>query len=244
MRSARLCILAFALLALPFALGACVSGVNGSVDVAAGSSTSDASTVNGSVNIGANAKADKASTVNGSIHIAEHAKVGHADTVNGGITLGGSATAESLTTVNGHITLEKNATVSGNVEAVNGALNLAAGSAVNGELTNVNSHITVDGAHIGQGITTVNGDIDITGNAVIDGGIKVKKPSDNGVLGIHFGTDDIPRIVIGAGATVNGPLTFERPVKLYISDQAHVSGPITGAQAVKFSGNAPPASGS
>ena len=57
MRSARLCTLAFALLALPFALGACVSGVNGSVDVAAGSSTSDASTVNGSVNIGANAKA-------------------------------------------------------------------------------------------------------------------------------------------------------------------------------------------
>ncbi|HEX5953445.1 MAG TPA: hypothetical protein VFY94_09745, partial [Rhodanobacteraceae bacterium] len=71
MRSARLCILAFALLALPFALGACVSGVNGSVDVAAGSSTSNASTVNGSVNIGANAKADKASTVNGSINIAE-----------------------------------------------------------------------------------------------------------------------------------------------------------------------------
>ena len=55
MRSARLCTLAF-LLALPFALGACVSGVNGSVDVAAGSSTADASTVNGSVNIGANAK--------------------------------------------------------------------------------------------------------------------------------------------------------------------------------------------
>jgi len=102
----------------------------------------------------------------------------------------------------------------------------------------------VDGAHIGQGITTVNGDIDITGNAVVDGGIKVKKPSDNGVLGIHFGTDDIPRIVIGAGATVNGPLTFERPVKLYISDRAHVAGPITGAEAVKFSGNAPPASGS
>ena len=58
MRSARFRILAMALLALPFALGACVSGVNGSVDVAAGTSVSDASTVNGSVNLEANAKAD------------------------------------------------------------------------------------------------------------------------------------------------------------------------------------------
>jgi len=79
---------------------------------------------------------------------------------------------------------------------------------------------------------------------VVDGGIKVKKPNDNGLFGIHFSSDNIPRITIGAGATVNGPLTFERPVKLYISDQAHVAGPITGAEAVKFSGAAPPASGS
>ena len=244
MRSARLCTLALALLALPLALGACVSGVNGSVDVAPGSSTHDASTVNGSVNVGANAKADKASTVNGSIHIADGAQVGDASTVNGGITLGEHATAGSVDTVNGRVTLDKNATVSGDVTAVNGALSLASGSAVNGKLTNVNSHITVDGAHVGQGITTVSGDIDITGNAVVDGGIRVKKPNDNGVLGIHFGTDNVPRITIGAGATVNGPLTFERPVKLYVSDQAHVAGPITGAEAVKFSGNAPPASGS
>jgi hypothetical protein len=84
--------------------------------------------------------------------------------------------------------------------------------------------------------------MDITGNAVVDGGIKVKKPEDNGVFGIHFGNDNIPRIVIGPGATVNGPLTFERQVQLYISDQAHVSGPITGAQAVKYSGATPPSS--
>ncbi len=243
MRSARLYAYVFALLmASPFALAACVSGVNGSVDVAAGSSVSDASTVNGSVHVQAKAKADKASTVNGSIDIAEGAQVGDASTVNGHVTLAQHATAGSVDTVNGGITLGANATVTGDVTAVNGALNLAAGSAVNGALTNVNSHISIDGAHVGKGIPTVNGDIDITGDAVVDGGIKVKKPNDNGVLGIHFGGDNIPRITIGPGATVNGPLDFERPVKLYISDQAHVAGPITGAQAVKFSGATPPAS--
>ena len=242
MRSARLCSYAFAVLVFSLALAACVSGVNGSVDVAAGSSVSDATTVNGSVHLGAKAKAHKASTVNGSVELADGAQAHEIGTVNGHVTLGQHASAGSVETVNGAVTLETGATVSGDVTAVNGALKLESGSAIKGSLTNVNSHITVDGAHIGNGITTVNGDIDVTGNSVVDGGIKVKKPNDNGVFGIHFDSDNIPRIVIGPGATVNGPLIFERPVHLYISDQAHVSGPITGAQAVKYSGSTPPSS--
>lgn len=242
MRHARLFSHAFAIFAFPLALAACVSGVNGSVDVAAGSSVSDATTVNGSVHVGAKAKADKASTVNGSVELDAGAHAGEVSTVNGHVTLGQHASAGSVDTVNGAVTLETGATVSGDVTAVNGALNLQSGSTVKGSLANVNSHITVDGAQIGNGITTVNGDMDITGNSVVNGGIKVKKPNDNGVFGIHFGNDNIPRIVIGPGATVNGPLSFERPVHLYVSDQAHVSGPISGAQAVKYSGSTPPSS--
>ena len=50
-----------------------------------------------------------------------------------------------------------------------------------------------------------------------------------------------PALGAGALASVNGPLTFERPVKLYISDHAKVAGPISGASAVTFTGAAPPA---
>jgi DUF4097 and DUF4098 domain-containing protein YvlB len=242
MQATRLCTYIFALVALPLALGACVSGVNGSVDVPAGTSKADASTVNGAVNIGPKAKVDHATTVNGSVNLGEGAQAGEATTVNGHVTLAANATAGKITTVNGGVTLDGGASVSGDVTAVNGALSLAAGSAVHGSLTNVNSHITIDGAHVGHGITTVNGDIDITGKAVVDGGIKVAKPNDHGLLGIHISTNDVPRITIGPGATVNGPLTFERPVQLYISNAAQVAGPITGATAVKFSGPTPPAS--
>lgn len=226
MRHTRLCMYVVALLGLTLATTACVNGVNGSVDVPAGSSVSDAHTVNGSVSLEANAKADKATTVNGSIHLASGAQVGVAHTVNG------------------NITLAKGASVSGAAKTVNGTLSLAEGAAVNGALTNVNGRIEIDDAHVGAGITTVNGDISITGNAVVDGGIRVEKSSDNGILGIHFGngSDHAPQVVIGPGATVNGPLTFERQVKLYVSDQAKVAGPISGADAVKFSGPTPPAS--
>ncbi|MEO8746095.1 MAG: hypothetical protein ABI379_00310 [Rhodanobacter sp.] len=182
--------------------------------------------MNGSVRVETRAKADTAATVNGSIHLADGAQVGRAHTVNGDITL------------------EKQATVSRDASTVNGALKLAPGSAVNGALTNVNGGIDIDDAHIGNGIATVNGDIHITGHAVVDGGIKVGKANQGGnsFFGIHFGSNSshMPRIVIGAGATVKGPLTFERPVKLYVSDQANVAGPISGAKAVAFSGTAPP----
>ena len=230
MRHARLCTFILSLLALPFTLAACVNGVNGSVDVNAASSVSDASTVNGSVRLQTKAKADVASTVNGSIHLDGGAQAGTADTVNGDITL------------------EKDATVAADASTVNGALSLAPGSAVNGELSNVNGRIEIDGAHVGKGISTVNGDIHLTGSTVINGGIQVGKAHGNGqgnsFFGFHFGSNSsaMPRIVIDAGVVVNGPLTFERPVTLYVSDQAKVAGPITGASAVKFSGAAPPES--
>lgn len=229
MSHARLCTYLIALLVLPLATTACVNGVNGSVDVPAGSSVSDASTVNGSVTLEANAKAGKATTVNGSIHLASGAQAGVAHTVNGDITLA------------------RDARIAGDAETVNGTLSLAAGSVVNGALSNINGGIEIDDAHVGHGIATVNGNIRITGDAVIDGGIQVEKSGGNDqgdeFFGIHFGGDSnrVPRIVIDAGAIVNGPLTFERPVKLYISDQAKVAGPISGANAVKFTGAAPPA---
>lgn len=245
MRSLRFCTHAAGLLLLPLALAACDMGsghdkVLGSVDIAPGSSVSDANTVNGAVNVASNAKAGDASTVNGSINVADGSQVGEAETVNGSIKLGERASARKATTVNGSITLDHSATVAGDATTVNGDLRLAPGATVQGALTNVNGHISVDGAHVGAGITTASGDIDITGDAVVDGGIKVKE--SKGILVVRLGNDKPPRIVIGPGATVNGPLDFEREVKLYVSDQAHVAGPINGAQAVKFSGPTPPAS--
>jgi hypothetical protein len=50
--------------------------------------------------------------------------------------------------------------------------------------------------------------------------------------------DRVPKIVIGPHAVVQGNLTFQREVELYVSDSATV-GKIEGATAKKFSGSAP-----
>jgi DUF4097 and DUF4098 domain-containing protein YvlB len=195
--------------------------------------------VNGSIRISTGQKKDDASTVNGSVHIADNAAVASAQTVNGSITLGAHATADELHTVNGSITLGEGASVARAISAVNGTLTLRTGADAGGALTNVNGKIVLQAAHVGGGIRTANGNMDIGSNSHVDGGILVQKENTDVFWFFHWGSGDIPRIVIGSGAVVQGNLRFERPVHLFVSDSATI-GPVTGATAVKFSGDKPP----
>ncbi len=116
---------------------------------------------------------------------------------------------------------------------MNGDLNLADGAEISGSLRNVNGKISLTNARVGGGIRTVNGDISIMGSSHVEGGIVVEKPS-----GLSFDNKE-PVITIGPGATVQGELRFERPVKLYVSDKATI-GTVTGATPVPFTGDTPP----
>lgn len=192
-----------------------------------------ASTVNGSIHVPAGLHSGTLGTVNGSIHIDDSAAVGSASTVNGSIDMGAKSSANSLSAVNGGVTLGTEARVSGGVTTVNGEMSLKNGADVGGALRNVNGHITLSGAHVAGGLRTVGGDIDIDGPSRVEGGIHVEKS------GGWFNLDTRkPRIVIGPGAVVDGELRFDRDVQLYVSDKATV-GPITGATAVRFSGDHP-----
>jgi hypothetical protein len=193
------------------------------------------SSVNGSISVRAGQPAQDVETVNGSIRIDDDAAVNSGETVNGSITVGQRATARSLETVNGSITLDDGVKVAKDVETVNGKLILDKGADVGGKLGNVNGEIRLTEAHVGGGIHTTSGDIEIGANSKVEGGIKVEREG----MGFHFGKNSVPRVVIGPGAVVDGNLTFERKVNLYVSDTAKI-GPVTGAEAVKFSGATPP----
>jgi hypothetical protein len=191
--------------------------------------------VNGSVHVVAGKTPSVAETVNGGIDIDDNAAVTVANTVNGSISLGAQATADTLKTVNGNITIGAGAHVAKQVESVNGALSLRDGAEVLGTLANVNGKIQLTAAHAAGGIKTVNGNITIYGASRVEGGILVQKT--NGI--INFG-NNVPRIEIGPGATVQGDLRFEREVKLYVSDKATI-GPVTGATPISFTGDTAPA---
>lgn len=200
-----------------------------------GSGGDESTRVNGSVHIRSGKPADVAETVNGSVDIDPSATVTEAKTVNGGIHLGAGATANSLTTVNGGITLDAGSHVTGAVQTVNGSLTVRNGATIGGSLENVNGKIELAAAQVAGGIKTISGSIDIGGPSRIEHGIWVEKPSS---FSIHLG-NDVPRIVIGPGATVDGELRFDRPVHLFVSDSATI-GPVVGATATTFGGDSPP----
>jgi DUF4097 and DUF4098 domain-containing protein YvlB len=191
------------------------SKVLGSIDVGAGEHTGDLSTVNGSISVGANAV------------------VGSAHTVNGGIELESHASAAELKTVNGSVHLAQAVRVAGNVRAVNGKVRLEDGADVSGQLRNVNGAIRIGAAHVGGGIQTTTGSIELGPDARVEGGITMEKDDSSA------NSERLPRVVIAAGSVVAGTLRFDRPVKLYVSERATI-GPVEGAVAVPFSGAEPP----
>ncbi|MDE2196704.1 MAG: hypothetical protein KGJ56_05910 [Gammaproteobacteria bacterium] len=95
-------------------------------------------------------------------------------------------------------------------------------------------------AHWANGESTVNGDITIGADAVVDGDlltvngdVTAKKP--------EFDSSDTgrpPVMVVGPHASVTGSITFERPGKLYVSDSAVIHG-VQGVMPEKFPGAAP-----
>jgi hypothetical protein len=191
--------------------------------------------VNGSIHVPAGRQPGAVATVNGSIRVDDAAAVTSATTVNGTVHLGDHATATSLNSVNGSITLGAGAHVSGNISSVNGELTLENGADVSGSLSNVNGKITLTAAHVGGGIKTASGSMNITGASRVEGGIVVEKPSSELIQLVL----DVPRIVIGPGAAVQGGLRFERTVQLFVSDKATI-GTVTGATPISFSGETPP----
>ena len=193
----------------------------------------DVDKVNGSIHIENGQQAGELSTVNGSIRVDSGGSAEKVSTVNGGIELGDNVTVDAVETVNGGIELGQGARVAHTVEAVNGHIALAQGAEIAGKASNVNGRITLDSAHVGGGIETVSGDIEVGANSRVEGGILVEKPH-----GFSWGKNKNPRIVIGPHAVVDGTLDFRREVDLYVSDSAKV-GTITGATANKFSGDHP-----
>ncbi|MET0535636.1 MAG: hypothetical protein ABW171_15575 [Steroidobacter sp.] len=204
-----------------------ISKVNGSIRVESGRQVGSIETVNGSISIENSVTAGDVETVSGSISVGRDSTVGSVESVNGSVTLDSGVKAGSIEVVNGDVKMHERAQANGNVTSVNGGIRLEQDAVVDGKVENVNGTIKLEHARIGDGIKTVNGDITIGAGSRVDGGILVEKPNFN-----IFSNKRVPKVVIEAGAEVNGTLRFEREVELHVSNQAKV-GKIVGATPIK-----------
>jgi len=84
-------------------------------------------------------------------------------------------------------------------------------------------------------VVTYTGDVTVGIGSHVRGGLTVRKPKNNGginIIGIRFKKDP-PRIIIGPDARVDGALTFEHEVKLYVHRSARI-GTVSGATRILF----------
>ena len=202
--------------------------VTWAVSTVALAATGNISKINGGIEVETGQEAGDVSTVNGGIVIGQGARVREIETVNGSIRLEDRAVASSADTVNGSITLGEQVEIDGEVGTVNGGVELAKGSRIGGSLGTVNGRMSFTEATVGGGLETVNGDITVGANSRVEGGILVDKPSKNWSVGKQRN----PKVMIEAGAVVNGTLRFEREVDLYVSPSATI-GSIEGVPPVR-----------
>jgi DUF4097 and DUF4098 domain-containing protein YvlB len=210
-----------------------ISKANGAVRVTAAKPVGNVAGMNGSVTLENGAQAKNIQTVNGAIRIGRDSSVGEVNSVNGKIDVDENTRVESVQTVNGGVSLAEGVQVEGSVKAVNGRLQVARNATVGGSVETTNGSIELEHANVGGDLRTKNGSIDVGAQSIVKGGIVVEK-SDSA----SGESKRVPRVVIGPGAVVSGALKFEREVELYVSDTAKI-GPITGAKAIKFSGDEP-----
>jgi len=126
-----------ALLALPASAVASgkYSTVNSSISLGDNSNSGDVDSVNGSIRIGANSFVKSVESVNGSIRLDNDVTVEEGvNAVNGSIGLDpGCEVGDDVVTVNGRVSME-NTRVAGNVETVNGKLEILDRSEVSGDV--------------------------------------------------------------------------------------------------------------
>lgn len=207
-----------------------IEKVFGGITAEAGREYGSLQTVNGGITIRDGATVRSAEAVNGGIEIQAGAKVGSAETVNGGISLAADATADSLEAVNGGLELGERAKVADDIETVNGGIVLADGADVGGDVETVNGRIELNHATVGGRLTTTNGDVSVFRSSVVRGGITIEKPQKQWW---SPGEERIPRVIIGNGSVVEGPMVFEREVELFVHTGAKI-GSVSGATAVRF----------
>lgn len=197
----------------------------------------DIDKVNGGITAEAGQAYGELSTVNGGIELARGASAEDVETVNGGIRAEDDVSAQDVSTVNGGIRFGRNARINGGLETVNGGIFTDRGSQVRGDISTVNGGIGLVGTGVDGRIETVTGDVTVGADSRVKGGILVEKPTGN--FNFRLGKQKIPRIVIGPNAVVEGPMVFEREVKLYVHASARI-GSVTGATAQRYDGANPP----
>ena len=120
-------------------------------------------------------------------------------------------------TVNGSLDIRDGVTVARTASTVNGGVEIGQRSRVGGDVSTVSGEIEIDGAEVAGKVITTNGDIDLSDGARVLGGIHVRKNNSWG-----WGKDEPIKVHVCSTCVVEGDLRFDRPVELRVDQGAKI----------------------
>ena len=137
--------------------------------------------INKPVVIGKGERSGGCSSVNGSITVKEDAKVtGTCRTVNGSIRIDQNCRVEKLQSVNGAVSIGKDTHIDGSIETVNGHVICNERVLVKGDINTVNGSIELYETTIRNDITTHNGSVRLENNSMVLEDIIIKDSHNTG----------------------------------------------------------------
>lgn len=119
--------------------------------------------------------------------------------VNKSVKIPDGGSADGASSVNGSVTVGENATISGNLKTVNGAIRVGAGSTIE-SATTVNGSVKIDDRVKARNVETVNGAIKIAEEVMVDGEVAAV----NGKIELQKGST-----VARGLSNVNGSILLE-----------------------------------
>ncbi|MET0289258.1 MAG: hypothetical protein ABW178_06485 [Pseudoxanthomonas sp.] len=212
-----------------------LSKISGDVHAATGQKYGALATVSGDIQVDAGVEAKSVNSVSGDVTVEAGARIDEGTTVSGDLKIGENSKTGDLTTVSGNLTVGRNAVIDGSVTSVSGSIFVDRGGKIDGDVTSVSGGIGLVQTEVKGDITFVSSDVTVGVGSHVKGRLQLKKPK--GVFTSK--RSQLPRVVIGPNAVIDGPLAFELPVKLYVHSTAK-TGAITGATAVSFDTPAAP----
>jgi hypothetical protein len=192
--------------------------------------------VNASYTVSAGVPTETISSVNGDVHIETRAAAKRVVTITGEVTIDSEGTAYSVETVSGAIHIGSRVKIRDYVKSVAAPITVDPGAEIGGSVENTGGDIKIDGATVLGGIVGAAANITVDGQSRIKGGLQYHEISARLRGAGDFNRQ--PVVIVGPNASVEGELSFKRPVILYVSDKATI-GAVSGTTPIVFRGASP-----
>lgn len=206
-----------------------------SVRVPAGLQVGDIDTGSGGVHLAAGASCGVIDSGSGSVHLGDEVRSGPIDTGSGGVRVGQRVIVDgAIDTGSGRVSIGAGSVVRGEIDTGSGEVELQ-GAIVERGIDTGSGHVRLVDSEVRRDLVTRSGEITLEGASVVAGDLVVRKSS---CWGWCWSSDRPARVVIGAGARVDGEIRIEHESELWVHRDARI-GRVSGAEVRRFDGARP-----